>query len=83
MGAGVEGMQMRARQAGKPALRISEALLFRQGVVNSLGHPQDSRMATEVVAPGCLPSMRWRQQGAGEPGEALRGGQGAGMFSET
>ena len=52
-------------------------------MANSRGHPQDSRMPTEFVAPECLPSLRWRPRGAGEQGEALRGGQGAGMFSET
>ncbi len=49
-GAGVGGMQMRARQAGKPALRISEDFFFRQVVANSCGHPQDSRRPTEFVA---------------------------------
>ena len=50
-------------------------------VAGVYGHHQDSRMPTEFVAPGGLPSLRWRQQGAGEQGEALRGGQGAGVLS--
>ena len=82
MGAGVGVMQVCARQAGKPALRISDALIFRQVVANSGGHPQDGRMPAEVVAEtdhDTRLSALWQS----DQGQALRGGQGAGMFSET
>ena len=77
-------MQMRAQQAGRQTgVANFGGLVFRQVVANSHGHPQDRRMPTEVVAPNASQALRWRHRGAGEQGEALRGGQGAGMFSET